>query len=78
MEYILIGFVLCFMIGYAAATAKYGGMSNIGTLWIDGEMPIDRKPLLYLELQDGVEYFMDDKYVMMDVRVVQDERASRE
>lgn len=75
--YVIIGFVFCFIVGYAAASAKYAGMSNIGTLWVDNEMP-EEKPLLYLELKDSVGYFMDDKHVMMDVRIVKDEKASRE
>lgn len=77
MAYVVVGFIFSFVLGYAIAMAKYSGIINIGTLWIDQEMPEER-PLLYLELNDGVGYFMDDKHVMMDVRAVVNEKASRE
>lgn len=66
-----------FVFGYAIGYMKNGFKQNIGTLWIDTLEP-ETKPLLYLELKEGVEYFMEDKQVCMDVRVVQDTRPTRE
>jgi len=66
-----------FIFGYAVATAKHGCKNNIGTLWVDNQMP-ENKPLLYLELREDVDYFQDDKEVLMDVRIVQDTAPTRD
>lgn len=66
-----------FVAGYVIGYLKNGFKQNVGTLWIDTLEP-ETKPLLYLDLKEGVEYFMDDRQVCMDVRVVQDTRPTRE
>ena len=72
-----LGIFTAFVFGYAIGYMRNGFKQNIGTLWIDALEP-ETKPLLYLELKEGVEYFIEDKQVCMDVRVVQDTRPTRD
>lgn len=76
---VTIGIIIfaAFVFGYAIGYLKNGYKTNVGTLWIDTLDP-ENKPLLYLELKEGVEYFMDDKDVCMDVRRVQETAPTRE
>ena len=66
-----------FLFGYIIVFAKHGCKNNIGTLWVDNQMP-ENKPLLYLELKEGVDYFQDDKEVLMDVRIVENVAPTRD
>lgn len=76
---VMIGIIIfaAFIFGYTIGYLKNGYKTNVGTLWIDALDP-ENKPLLYLELKEGVEYFMDDKDVCMDVRRVQETAPTRE
>lgn len=76
---VMIGLIIvaAFVFGYAIGYARNGFKTNIGTLWIDTLDP-EINPNLYLELKEGVGYFMEDKQVCMDVRIVQNTAPARE
>lgn len=74
---IILIVLAAFVFGYAMGYSRNGFKSNIGTLWIDALSP-DDNPNLYLELKEGVGYFIEDKQVCMDVRVVQNTAPARE